>query len=41
MKKFLTTLFLIGLVLPVFAAAQWKELKNNGKSFYVDSASVL
>ena len=41
MKKILTTLFLIGLVLPVFAAAQWKELKNNGKSFYVDSASVL
>ena len=41
MKKFSVVLFLIGLVLPTFAAAQWQELQNNGKVFYVDTSSIL
>jgi len=41
MKKILLILLLIGLTVPVFAVAEWQELQNNGKTFYVDTSSVL
>lgn len=42
MKKFLL-IILCGIIFPTVAtaSAQWHELTNNGKTFYVDMASIL
>ena len=42
MRKVLL-IFLCGIILPTVAIAnaQWHELTNNGKTFYIDTASML
>ena len=42
MRKILLTI-LCGIILPTaaIANAQWHELTNNGKAFYIDTASML
>lgn len=41
MKKLLFIFLAITIALPVFANANWKELQNNGKIFFIDTDSIM